>query len=101
MNGVGSQALQLLFLVAPGEVRVLRPDRLRIVMGKKRRVLVAALAETFDPVRELGVQPSPPRLCQATVGDFARERVLEDILDLARQRGARTLPDEVSNLKHV
>src|SRR5256885_3737224 len=65
-------------------------------MREQRRMLVASLAAALEPAGETGVQLRPLRLRQAAVGDLTRERVLDRILTLARQRRAGAPADEVA-----
>src|SRR5439155_240992 len=72
------------------------PHCLGVVMREQRRMLVASLAAALEPAGETRVQLCPLRLRQAAVGDLARERVLDRILTLARQRRAGAPADEVA-----
>src|SRR5919204_173481 len=59
-------------------------------------MLIASLAAAPEPAGKARVQLRPLCLRQAAVRDLARERVLDRILTLARQRRAGAPPDEVS-----
>ena len=63
-------------------------------------MLIAAFAEAKDPVGEARVQTSAPSLAQASVGDLARERMLEDVLDFPLERGSGPPADEVPAFEH-
>src|SRR5207253_11044036 len=91
-----AQHRNLVLPPGPGEVDVFAAHRLRVVVGKERRMLVVALAAPLEPARERGVQLRPPCLRQARVGHLPRERVLDRVLALAAQRGAGAAPDEVA-----
>src|SRR2546425_6136427 len=69
-------------------------------MREERSMLIAAFAEAKDPVGEARVQTSAPSLAQASVGDLARERMLEDVLDFPLERGGGPPADEVPALEH-
>src|SRR6185437_8682432 len=72
--------------------------RLRVVVREERCKLLT-LRAPLQPGGEAGVQGRTLRLQQALVGDFARERVLDRVLLLARDVGAGTPADEVTLLE--
>ena len=83
-------AAELRILGPPGQVHVLRPDGLGVMMGEERRVLVASVPGQLEPRAEARMKPRPSRLRQAPVGDIPGERVRDRELALARDR--RALP---------
>ena len=80
----------------PGEVGVLRTNRLGVVVRKQSSVLVASESGFLEPRGEGSVQLCPPRLGDALVDHLARERVLDRVLALAGKRGAGATADEVA-----
>ena len=64
-------------------------------------MFVAAFSDTLYPFGELPVELGPPRLCQTSVCDVARERVLEDVLDLAFERRSRPAANQVAALEQM
>src|SRR6266508_6420429 len=96
-----AQSLELRTGIGPGNVDILRPDRLRVVVGEQGCVLVASLADPFDPFGELGMEPPASCFREASVRDLAGERMLEDVLDLTFERGAGAPADEVAALEHT
>src|SRR5262249_31297836 len=95
-----SQRLELLLLADPYEIGVLRKCRLRVVLPREWREVVATVAEPLEPRRKLGVQPCALRLQQARVGDLSSERVLEEVFGLAGHGRARAAANEVAVLEY-
>jgi hypothetical protein len=63
------------------------------VVCEQRRVLTA---ELLEPGGECCVQAGAARFGEPVVGDFARQGVLEDVLDLALEGRRRAAADEVT-----
>jgi hypothetical protein len=99
VDGLFAQRLELFLRAGPGEIGVLRPRRLGVVVPEERRQVVAAVAEALEPPRELGVQPCALRLEQARIRDLACQRVLEEVFRLTGHRRARAATDEVALLE--
>ena len=91
-----TQLLGLGLLTLPGEVEVLWPHRLCVVVRQQSGVFVVAFAASLEPFRERRVQLRPPCLWQARVGHFAREGVLDCVLPFAPQRRAGAPAYEVA-----
>ena len=85
----------------PGEVDVLRPHRLGVVVGQERRVLVAPVPRQLEPRGEARMKPRPSRLRQTSVGDVPGERVRDRELALADDRRARPVPHEIALLQQA
>jgi hypothetical protein len=79
-----AQPVELL-LITPGEVCILRSDRLRVVMSEQRCVLVPTLSRSREPVREARMENGPPRTRKAAICDLARKRVFDHELSLTVQ----------------
>jgi hypothetical protein len=71
------------------------------VVGEQRRVLVLVNAIPLQPAREGGVQRRALGLQERVVGDVARERVLDYVLELARHRRPRAATHELALLQHA
>jgi hypothetical protein len=91
-----TQAVDLAVHIRPGQVDVLRPHGLRVMMGEQGGVLVPALAQALEPAREARVQAQTPRLREALVGDVSRQGVLEGERPLAGHRRTPELADEIA-----
>jgi hypothetical protein len=83
---LGAQRFSLLFPARPGQVQVSRDHRRSVMVRQQRRVLGLTLAVALQPLGEAGMQPRPPGLEQAGVGDLAGQRVLDQPLPLALDR---------------
>ena len=83
--GFRLQALQLFARVRPGDVDIIGPHCLGVVMREQRGMLVAPRAHPFDPFAELSMQPCTPRLREAPVRDLSGESMLEDVFHLTSQ----------------
>ena len=70
----------------PGDVGLLRADRLRVVMRYQRRELLASRRVPLEPLGEVGMERAPRRRKRG-VGDLPGQRVLEQVLALALERG--------------
>src|SRR5439155_24829782 len=100
-DGLGTQVFELRARVGPRDVGVLGSHGFRKVVCEQRGMLVTALAHPFDPRAELGVQPGSSRLRETSVGNLARERVLEHILDFAFEGRTGPATDEVAALEEM
>src|SRR5207253_6300836 len=96
-----AQTLELLLRSCPGQVGILGACRLRVMVGKQRRVLVAPAAKALDPRGEVRVQVGSPRLRNAFVRHFARDCVLDRVFALTLDRGSQSKPDEISFLEEA
>ena len=97
-----SESRELGLFARPREVGVYRAHRLGVVVGEKRRVLVAAvLGESFEPSGEACVQTGSTRPRKTGVGDLARERMLDRVLALPGDRRCRAQANEVPFLERV
>src|SRR6266511_4023261 len=83
-----AEPLELGVVACPGEVGVLGPHGLRVVVTEEGGELVTRLADAFQPRGEGRVQAGSLCLGQAPVGYLARERVLDRVLALAGHRRA-------------
>ncbi len=93
--GLSAEGGEALRLARPGEIDVLRSDRLGVVMGERGRVLVAPVAVMLDALRIGGVEPGPPRRRQAVIGHIPGEGVLEGVPPGRPVGRARDTADEV------
>ena len=100
-NGLPSKAFELSRVVAPDEVGVLRPDRLGIVVGEERGMLVLRSLSLVQPVGEGRVQAAAARFRDARVRHLARQGVLDRVLLLPGNRRSAAVPDEVALLEQV
>ncbi len=100
-DGFLAQPFVLTRVVAPDEVGVLRPNRLRVVVGEQRRVLVTRPLSVVQPIADACMKATTSSLRDAGVGDLARERVLDCVLALADDRRASSAPDEVPLLEEI
>ena len=100
VHGTTANALELVEIVGPHEVRVLGPGGLCVVVGEKRSVLVAAV-RLAQPIGERGVQTASTCLGDTRVRDLTRERVLDRVLRRACHRRSGPTVDEVSLLEEI
>ena len=100
-DGPLAEAAELGVLGLPGEVDVLRPHRLGVVVGQERRVLVAPLPRQLEPPGEARMKPCPSCLRQTSVGDVPGQRMRDRELTLAGDRGARPMTDEIALLQQA
>lgn len=66
------------------------------MVSEKRRVLVIALANPFEPGGERRMELRAPGLRQTRVRDLTRERVLDRVLAFPARRGAGAAADKVT-----
>src|SRR5262249_36305863 len=64
-HGLRAQARQLVVLSSPGKVGVLGANGLGVVVPQERRVLVALLRGTLEPLGKRRMQPRALRLREA------------------------------------
>ena len=81
-----SQLGELVPVAGPRQIDVLRPDRLRVVVGEECRVLVPPVTGPLEPLRKGGMQPRAPGFWQAGVRNLARERVLDRVFAVTGNR---------------
>jgi hypothetical protein len=99
VNGSAAQAFGRFGVARPGEIRLLRARRLRVVMREQCRVLVSTAAGPLEPVREACMERGASGLRERPVRNLAGERVPEHILDVTRDRRAAAPPHEVAVLE--
>jgi len=92
-----AQVCRLVLVTTPGEVRVLRADRLAVVVRKERRSLVPE--RVLEPAREGCVETRAAGLGQALVRDLPCERVLDRVFAFAGHGRAGPAAYEVALLE--
>ena len=94
-----AKPLQLGLVAGPGQVGVLGPCGLRVVVCEQSRVLAAAVPDPLQPGGERGVEARAARLRDASVRTSRVSACRNVELTLVRQRGAQPPPHEVARLE--
>src|SRR5439155_9357575 len=100
-KGLAAQALEFLLLSIPGEIRVLRSNRLRVVVGEQRGKVIATWLSALEPRSESGVHARAPCSGKARIRNLTRECVLDHVLPLTGHPRARPTTNEIAILEHA